>query len=565
MKLSTELEIALSLAAREAQRRRHDLMTVEHLLYALLHDEETAQTIKKSGGDLAKLKRSLERVFDEEMQAAPETEDVLPTPSRGFQRVLQRAAWHVESSGKQELKGTNVLVAIFSELDSPAVAALSEAGTSRFDVVNFISHGVAKNGDDDLERSTPGVEDDVDSPDDEAKPGKSPLERYAVNLNQRAEQGALEPLVGREKELTRAIQILARRRKNNPLFVGDAGVGKTAVVEGLAQKIVAKDVPKQLESAVVYSLDMGALLAGTKFRGDFENRVKAVLKALEKQPGAILFVDEIHTIIGAGSASGGTLDAANLLKPALASGTLRCIGATTFEEYRAHLERDRALARRFQKVEVLEPSLEDTKKILEGLRPHYEEFHQVRYTPDALQASARPQVARQGHRPDGRGRGRCQALRGRRRHGGRGSNRSGGRAHGADSAASGKHQRQDLAEKSGSGSQAHRVRARPGTGRACQCDQALSRRAQTAREAHRLVPLHRSHRRGQNGGGTPTGQDDGHRAVAFRHERIHGTPHRIPSDRAACSQKPFPRHRMQSSCWTRSRRRIQTSSTCCCR
>jgi len=390
MKLSTELEIALSLAAREAQRRRHDLMTVEHLLYALLHDDETANTVTRSGGDVERIKRALERVFEEEMSAGPDGDDVLPAPSRGFQRVLQRAAWHVESSGKQELKGTNVLVAIFSELDSPAVAALSDAGTSRFDVVNYISHGVAKNGEDDLERSTSGVEEDgaadADA-DEEPRADKNPLKRYAVNLNERAEQGQLEPLVGREKELRRAIQILARRRKNNPLFVGDAGVGKTAVVEGLAQKIVAKDVPKQLLGSVVFSLDMGALLAGTKFRGDFENRVKAVLKALEKQEGAILFVDEIHTIIGAGSASGGTLDAANLLKPALASGHLRCIGATTFEEYRAHLERDRALARRFQKVEVLEPSLDETKQILRGLQPHYEKFHLVTYTPEAIDAA----------------------------------------------------------------------------------------------------------------------------------------------------------------------------------
>ena len=387
MKLSTELEIALSLAAREAQRRRHDLMTVEHLLYALLHDDETADTVTRSGGDVERIKRLLEHVFEEEMSSGPEGEDVLPAPSRGFQRVLQRAAWHVESSGKQELKGTNVLVAIFSELDSPAVSALSDAGTSRFDVVNYISHGVAKNGEDDLERSTSGVEEEGGDADEEPRADKNPLKRYAVNLNERAEQGQLEPLVGREKELRRAIQILARRRKNNPLFVGDAGVGKTAVVEGLAQKIVANDVPKQLAAAVVYSLDMGALLAGTKFRGDFENRVKAVLKALEKQPGAILFVDEIHTIIGAGSASGGTLDAANLLKPALASGHLRCIGATTFEEYRAHLERDRALARRFQKVEVLEPSLDETKQILKGLQPHYEKFHQVTYTAEAIEAA----------------------------------------------------------------------------------------------------------------------------------------------------------------------------------
>src|SRR5687767_13387512 len=292
------------------------------------------------------------------MSPVPGSRTVTPTASRGFQRVLQRAAIHVESSGKEELKGYNVLIAIFAEVDSPAVAALSAAGVTRYDVVNYVSHGVAKDGDDDLEGVTQGGDDpDVDGEGDNVK---DPLTRFAVNLNDRARAGDIEPLVGREKELRRAIQVLSRRKKNNPLFVGDAGVGKTAIVEGLAAKIAASDVPKPLENAEIFALDMGSLLAGTKFRGDFENRVKAVLKELGKRPGAVLFVDELHTVIGAGAASGGTLDAANLLKPALASGKLRCIGATTFEEYRSHLERDRALARRFQKIEVLEPSMEET-------------------------------------------------------------------------------------------------------------------------------------------------------------------------------------------------------------
>jgi ATP-dependent Clp protease ATP-binding subunit ClpA len=385
MKVSAEVEIACSLAAREAQRRRHDLMTVEHLLYALLHDRATANVVRKAGGDVERIKREMERLFETEMQKVPGNGSVIPTPSRGFQRVLQRAAIHVESSGKEELKGTNVLIAIFAEVDSPAVQALNDAGVTRYDVVSYISHGVAKDGSDgdDLERAPQG-----DSEDGDAEQLGDALTKFALNLNERAKAGEIEPLVGRDKELRRAIQVLSRRKKNNPLFVGDAGVGKTAIVEGLAAKIVEGQVPEQLKEAVIYALDMGGLLAGTKFRGDFENRVKAVLKQLAKQPQAILFVDELHTVIGAGAASGGTLDAANLLKPALASGKLRCIGATTFEEYRSHLERDRALARRFQKIEVLEPTLDETVLILKGLLHKYEEFHEVKYSAEAVDAAA---------------------------------------------------------------------------------------------------------------------------------------------------------------------------------
>jgi ATP-dependent Clp protease ATP-binding subunit ClpA len=389
MKVSAEVEIACSLALREAERRRHDLTTVEHLLFALLHDEPTARILEKAGGNLTKIKKELERILDEEIERVPGTRPVSPTPSRGFQRVLHRAAVHVESSGKEELKGQNVLVAIFAEADSPAVKVMNDSGVTRLDVVSYISHGVSKDGDDDLELSTPGADEDAAVEGDEDRPEKDALSKFAINLNERAKEGAIEPLVGRDKEVRRAIQVLARRKKNNPLLVGDAGVGKTAIVEGLAQKIVEKQVPKPLEDAEIYAIDMGALVAGTKFRGDFENRVKAILKQLEQKQGAILFIDEIHTVIGAGSASGGTLDAANLLKPALSSGKLRCIGATTFEEYRSHLERDRALARRFQKIEVLEPSLDETILILKGLQPHYEKFHNVTYTPEAIEASAR--------------------------------------------------------------------------------------------------------------------------------------------------------------------------------
>jgi ATP-dependent Clp protease ATP-binding subunit ClpA len=388
VKVSAEVEIACSLALREAVTRRHDVMAVEHLLYALLHDEATAKVIKKSGGKTDKLKRRLERILSDDFSAVSGDDPVQPTPTRGFQRVLQRAAIHVQSSGKDELKGHNVLIAIFAEADSPAVQAMTECGLSRYDVVSYISHGVAKDGsDDDALEVSPGADNESEEEDREAS--GDALGRFAVNLNERATAGEIEPLVGREKELRRAIQVLSRRKKNNPLFVGDAGVGKTAIVEGLAQRIVNKQVPKPLEDAVIYALDMGALVAGTRFRGDFENRVKAVLKQLEAQPGAVLFVDELHTVVGAGAASGGTLDAANLLKPALASGKLRCIGATTFEEYRTHVERDRALARRFQKIEVLEPSLDETVQILKGLLPRYEEFHRVRYEAEAVDAAAK--------------------------------------------------------------------------------------------------------------------------------------------------------------------------------
>ncbi len=386
MKVSAEVEVACSLAQSEAGRRRHDLITVEHLLYALLHDDATARVVRGAGGNVDRLKKEIDRLLESELNKVPGTEPVTPAPSRGFQRVLQRAAIHVQSSGKEELKGFNVLVAIFAEVDSQAVEVLTAMGLTRYDVISYVSHGVSKDGSDDSAMESAGSDEDDDDGDGEKV--SDPLAKFAINLNEAAAAGHVEPLVGREKELRRAIQVLCRRRKNNPIFVGDAGVGKTAIVEGLAAKIVAGEVPKHLLNATIYALDMGALVAGTRFRGDFENRVKAVLKQIQKQEGAVLFVDELHTMVGAGAASGGTLDAANLLKPALANGTLRCIGATTFEEYRSHLERDRALARRFQKIEVLEPSLAETKEILKGLKPKYEEFHKVTYAPEAIEACA---------------------------------------------------------------------------------------------------------------------------------------------------------------------------------
>ncbi len=390
MQVSPEVEIAFSLATREAAKRRHEFVTVEHLLYALLFDEETAQILRHAGAETGALKKKLEKFLDDEIPAMPE--ETSPSLSLGFQRVVGRAAMHVQSSGKKELKGANVLVAMFNERDCNAVAMLGELGVTRFDIVNFISHGISKSGDD---GSAAPSRDEHASPeerqgeDGEAPPAKDPLAAYTTNLNKEAAEGRIDPLIGREDEVARAIQILARRRKNNPLLIGDAGVGKTAIVEGLAQKIQKGEAPKALQGAQVYALDMGALLAGTKFRGDFENRIKAVLKALEKQQHAILFIDEIHTIIGAGATSGGTMDASNLLKPALASGRLRCIGATTFQEYRGHLERDSALARRFQRIEIGEPSVDETRQILLGLRKKYEDFHKVTYSDEALDAAAK--------------------------------------------------------------------------------------------------------------------------------------------------------------------------------
>jgi ATP-dependent Clp protease ATP-binding subunit ClpA len=388
MKVSAAVEVACSIAAREAQRRRHDVMAVEHLLFGLLQDRESAKVLRMAGANVPLLRHKLEHILREGFVAVPGDQSLTPTPSRGFQRVLQRAAIHVESSGKDELHGYNVLIAIFGELDSLAVQALTDSGVTRFDVVNYVSHGLAKETSDGRFPEPAGGGAPEDDEEGDSAPGKDALAAFTHNLNERARAGELEPLVGREKELRRAIQVLSRRRKNNPLFVGDAGVGKTAIVEGLAARIHQGLVPPSLEGAVIYSLDMGALLAGTRFRGDFENRVKAVVRQLEEREGAILFVDEMHTVVGAGATTGGTLDAANLLKPALGSGKLRCIGATTFEEYRGHLERDRALARRFQKIDVSEPSLEETVQILKGLLPHYEKFHGVSYTPEAVEAAA---------------------------------------------------------------------------------------------------------------------------------------------------------------------------------
>jgi len=376
--LNKDLEISLNLAFRQAKELRHEFMTVEHLLLALLDNPSAIEVLGACGADLTIIKTSLLEFIKETTPVIPVEEDERETqPTLGFQRVLQRAVFHVQSSGKSEVNGANVLVAIFSEQESQAAYILKKSDISRLDIVNYISHGIAE-----VEGSSnsAAIEEGEEEP--------RTIENFSVNLNEEALKGNIDPLIGRSSELERTLQVLSRRRKNNPLFVGEAGVGKTAIAEGLANLIVAKKVPDFLKNATIYSLDMGALLAGTKYRGDFEKRFKALLKDLESDDNAVLFIDEIHTIIGAGAASGGMLDASNLIKPLLSAGKLRCLGSTTHQEYQSIFEKDRALARRFQKIDILEPSVEDTTKILQGLKEKYESHHGVRYTNAALRAAA---------------------------------------------------------------------------------------------------------------------------------------------------------------------------------
>ncbi len=383
--LSKELEFTLNRAFKEAREKHHEYMTVEHMLLSLLDNPTAARVLRACGVDAERLRREITTFIDETTPLIPAKEGRDTQPTLGFQRVLQRAVFHVQSAGKKEVTGANVLVALFSEQDSQAVYFLNQQDVTRLDVVNYISHGISK---------VPGENQDDESPSEtdeahgEDKEGTSPLDSFATNLNDMARQGRIDPLIGRSSEVERTIQILCRRRKNNPLYVGEAGVGKTAIAEGLAKMIVDGEVPEVLANAVIYALDLGGLVAGTKYRGDFEKRLKAVLAQLKRQPHAILFIDEIHAIIGAGSASGGVMDASNLIKPVLASGDLRCIGSTTYQEYRGIFEKDRALARRFQKIDVDEPSVDETFEILKGLKSRFEEHHQVSYTNPALRAAA---------------------------------------------------------------------------------------------------------------------------------------------------------------------------------
>jgi ATP-dependent Clp protease ATP-binding subunit ClpA len=384
--IAQELEVSLHMAFVEARQARHEFITVEHLLLALLDNPSAAEVLRACAVNIEDLRKTLTNFIGDNTPTVPGTGEVDTQPTLGFQRVIQRAIMHVQSAsnGKKEVTGANVLVAIFGEKDSHAVYYLHQQGVTRLDVVNFISHGVRKDQQIDTQKASEGVEEAQV----EGQTKESPLDQFTQNLNKAAADGKIDPLIGREEEVDRVIQILCRRRKNNPLLVGEAGVGKTAIAEGLAWRITQEDVPDILGNAVVYSLDMGALLAGTKYRGDFEQRLKAVLKQLKDTPNGILFIDEIHTIIGAGSASGGTLDASNLLKPALANGQLKCIGATTFTEFRGVFEKDHALSRRFQKVDVNEPSVEQTVQILRGLKSRFEEHHGVKYSSSALSTAA---------------------------------------------------------------------------------------------------------------------------------------------------------------------------------
>ena len=385
------LERTLHNALGNASERRHEYATLEHLLLALIDDEDAAQVMAACGVDLAELAEVVKQYLDQEYQSLKTEDGADPQPTAGFQRVIQRAILHVQSSGKDTVTGANVLVALFSERDSYAVYFLQQQDMSRLDAVSYISHGIGKGGRQLESKSPQGSEEAQAESGEQAKESgnkkETALDQFTVNLNAKAEAGKVDPLIGRGPEVDRTIQILCRRSKNNPLYVGDPGVGKTAIAEGLARKIIEGDVPEVLRDAVIYSLDMGALLAGTRYRGDFEERLKQVVNELEQMPEAILFIDEIHTVIGAGATSGGAMDASNLLKPALSSGAIRCIGSTTYKEFRNHFEKDRALLRRFQKIDVNEPTIEDTIKILKGLRSAFEKHHKVTYTPDAIKTA----------------------------------------------------------------------------------------------------------------------------------------------------------------------------------
>nr|WP_251133891.1 ATP-dependent Clp protease ATP-binding subunit ClpA [Rhodomicrobium sp. Az07] len=383
------MEESLHRAIEYANERHHEYATLEHLLLSLLDDRDASSVLRACNVDVERLRAKLTEFLDKELNNLVLDQDGEAQPTASFQRVIHRAVVHVQSSGREEVTGANVLVAVFAERESNAAYFLQEQDMTRFDAVNFISHGISKRAGMSEPRGVRGVEDDATTVDgaDEKKRSTDALEAYCVNLNQKAKDGRIDPLIGRDKEIERTIQVLCRRSKNNPLYVGDPGVGKTAIAEGLARKIVRGEVPQVLANATVFSLDMGTLLAGTRYRGDFEERLKAVMKEIEAYPGAILFIDEIHTVIGAGATSGGAMDASNLLKPALQSGVLRCIGSTTYKEYRQHFEKDRALVRRFQKIDVAEPTVEDAIEIMKGLKPYFEDFHNIKYTNQAIKAA----------------------------------------------------------------------------------------------------------------------------------------------------------------------------------
>ena len=386
---SSSLEESLHRAIEYANERHHEYATLEHLLLSLIDDRDASSVMRACNVDIERLRAKLTDFLDKELTNLILDQDSEAQPTASFQRVIHRAVVHVQSSGREEVTGANVLVAVFAERESNAAYFLQEQDMTRFDAVNFISHGISKRAGMSEPRGVRGVDEDAATVEgsDDKKRSTDALEAYCVNLNQKAKDGRIDPLIGRDKEIERTIQVLCRRSKNNPLYVGDPGVGKTAIAEGLARKIVRGEVPQVLANATVFSLDMGTLLAGTRYRGDFEERLKAVMKEIEAYPGAILFIDEIHTVIGAGATSGGAMDASNLLKPALQSGVLRCIGSTTYKEYRQHFEKDRALVRRFQKIDVAEPTIEDAFEIMKGLKPYFEDFHNIKYTNQAIKAA----------------------------------------------------------------------------------------------------------------------------------------------------------------------------------
>ena len=521
-------------------------------LLALIDDQDAAAVMRACNVDLDKLRRSLVAYLESELDnlVTDGAEDSKPTA--GFQRVIQRAVIHVQSSGREEVTGANVLVAIFAERESHAAYFLQEQDMTRYDAVNYISHGIAKRPGMSEARPVRGVDEDTDAKNgDEPKKKGDALDAYCVNLNKKAREGKIDPLIGRDAEISRTIQVLCRRQKNNPLFVGDAGVGKTAIAEGLARRIVHGEVPDVLRNATVFALDMGTLLAGTRYRGDFEERLKQVIKELEAYPGAILFIDEIHTVIGAGATSGGAMDASNLLKPALASGTVRCIGSTTYKEYRQYFEKDRALVRRFQKIDVNEPTVPDAIEILKGLKPYFEDYHKLQYTNEAIKAAVElsSRYIHDRKLPDkaidvideiGRGAdaaARRPAQEDHRHQGDRDHHRH----HGADSAEGGVEGRRRGAAPSRRDAQARRLRPGQGDRGAVGVDQACPRRPARAGKADRLLSVLRSDRRRQDRSGAAACSHARRRAHPLRHVGIHGASHRIAADRRAarlCRLRP---------------------------
>ena len=546
---SPTLEQAIHNALAHANERRHELATLEHLLLSLIDEPDAARVMSACGVELEVLRRALTEFVDEELDSLiSDVEGSEAAPTTGFQRVIQRAAIHVQSSGRNEVTGANVLVAIFAERESHAAYFLQQQNMTRYDAVNFISHGVAKDPAFGESRSVRGSEEPetVDSSateSSESEEKESALAKYCVNLNAKARSGDVDPLIGRESEVERCIQVLCRRRKNNPLLVGDPGVGKTAIAEGLARKIVDGQTPAVLEEATIFSLDMGALLAGTRYRGDFEERLKAVVQELENHPDAVLFIDEIHTVIGAGATSGGAMDASNLLKPALQGGGLRCMGSTTYKEFRQHFEKDRALSRRFQKIDVNEPSVEDTIKILNGLKPYFESHHDIRFTADAVKTAVELSARYIHDRKlpdkaidvlDEAGAAQHLLSESKRR-----------KTIGVKDIETVVSKIARIPPKNVSKSDAEVLkdletslkRVVFGQDNAidelvCR-DQIVACRSSRAREADRQLPFRRTNRRGQNRGGAAVGLHSRCGIAAVRHVGIHGETRREPPDRCA--------------------------------